>query len=673
MLNRLGFAVRPPRRLIWIAAPLILILSTALLAPLLLHTRPAHAGKTNTVSTLGAFPGQWSKGADLPYAIGSLSLGLLKMTLLPNGKVLGTIQGGLSQVTTDTPLLYDPQTNTWSTTSSLGESIGGQTTTVLPNGKVLLAGGYTYCPADYQACATTIAKLYNPSTDTWAAVPSMPHPHADHAAVLLPNGKVAIIGGDDSDISTPRVIASVDVYDPATNAWETAHDLPTPRFSHTALLLHNGRVLVLGGAVPAGFPTASVGCGVSNCSSSPVASRRPAQLAASFIPEQPLMPFCGINGCSFATNSVVIYNPASDSWSNAASLPELRFDYTATVLPTGELLLAGGQTLLPSGMLSVPLSTTLLYDPTHDGWASGPAMHSTRMGHTATLLTTGQVLIAGGFGTAQVNGTPADLASTEIYDPATNIWLTGPPMIHTHSYAGATALATGQVFVAGFSLTNVTATSTGSPTASAQSQVRTHSTTGPTPGTDILTTVPAVPGNVHATAGNGAATVSWSAPLSGGSPITSYTITVSPGGSTKTVSGSAISAAVTGLTNGTRYTFTVTATNALGDGQPSAPSNGVTPSAPQTAIPTPILTSGGGNTVGGSGNTPRSSTPTSTPTDIPTVAAQPTPTVTVPVSTAVPAISSSPSYLLIGGGVLAVLVLLGIAGAIILSRRAQRP
>ena len=104
---------------------------------------------------------------------------------------------------------------------------------------------------------------------------------------------------------------------------------------------------------------------------------------------------------------------------------------------------------------------------------------------------------------------------------------------------------------------------------------------------------PGPPASVTAVAGSGEATVSWSAPPDGGNPITQYVATSAPEGHVAVVSGSTLSASVAGLTDGTGYTFTVTATNAVGISGPSAPSNAVTPLGPPG--PPSVVTAVAGN------------------------------------------------------------------------------
>ena len=120
--------------------------------------------------------------------------------------------------------------------------------------------------------------------------------------------------------------------------------------------------------------------------------------------------------------------------------------------------------------------------------------------------------------------------------------------------------------------------------------------------TSAPATAPAAPTNVSATAGNGTANVSWTAPANGGSPITGYTITPYIGSTaqtTTTITGSppGTSTTITGLTNGTAYTFTVKATNAIGTSPESTPSNSVTPTAPTApAAPTGVSATAGNGT-----------------------------------------------------------------------------
>ncbi|HEX4491802.1 MAG TPA: fibronectin type III domain-containing protein, partial [Acidimicrobiia bacterium] len=98
--------------------------------------------------------------------------------------------------------------------------------------------------------------------------------------------------------------------------------------------------------------------------------------------------------------------------------------------------------------------------------------------------------------------------------------------------------------------------------------------------TNTSAKVPGAPTNVVATPGDKSASVSWTPPANNGSSISSYTVTAAPGGAYQTVTGAQTSASVTGLTDGTSYTFTVIATNGVGTGPASTPSNAVTPSGP---------------------------------------------------------------------------------------------
>ncbi len=173
---------------------------------------------------------------------GSLNTGRLKhtATVLPNGQVL--VVGGYSGRNSDywnSAELYDPATGTWATTGSLlaARGYGSHTATLLPNGKVLVVGGDTggYYTAD--------AELYDPASGTWAMTGSLNAARRYHTATLLANGKVLVVGGSGSG----GWLNSAELYDPASGTWTTTGSLKTPRCYHTATLLPSGKVLVAGG------------------------------------------------------------------------------------------------------------------------------------------------------------------------------------------------------------------------------------------------------------------------------------------------------------------------------------------------------------------------------------------------------------------------------------------
>ncbi|HEX8845827.1 MAG TPA: kelch repeat-containing protein [Pyrinomonadaceae bacterium] len=316
-------------------------------------------------------------------------------TLLPNGKVLVagggggyTAEGGYS--ITNTAELYDPATGTWSVTGSLNVLRWFHTATLLPNGQVLVVGGIV------DNSPTNTAELYDPATGTWRLTGNLNAPRAWHTATLLQNGKVLVAGGSTGYYS---ITDTTELYDPATGAWSAAETLHTTRFLHTATLLQDGKVLVAGG--------------------------------------------CFDGDCDIALNSAELYDPNVGGWSLTANPNAMRESHTATLLSNGQVLLAGG------GRQSHNLHTNELYNPATGRWSFTDSL-SRRADHTATLLPNGQVLVAGGSNYGLSNN-PADntLSSAALYDPATGHWSATASLNAARYFHTATLLQNGKVLVVG--------------------------------------------------------------------------------------------------------------------------------------------------------------------------------------------------------------------------------
>ena len=248
--------------------------------------------------------------------------------------------------------LYDSVTGVFSVTGNMTANRGGHTATLLANGKVLVTGGADQDPT---GTALASAELYDPSTSTFTQTGSMAVGRFLHTATLLQNGKVLIAGGALTSTSAP--VATAELYDPVTGSFTMTGAMATAREQHTATLLADGKVLIVGG-------TTSTGAG-------------------------DLQP----------TATAEVYDPSTGSFSVTGSMAEARSLHTATLLPGGNVLVAGG---------GIENSTAELYDPATGSFSITGGMEIGRSGHTATLLPNGSVLVAGG-------GIFAGLASAELY------------------------------------------------------------------------------------------------------------------------------------------------------------------------------------------------------------------------------------------------------------------
>jgi WD40 repeat protein len=314
-------------------------------------------------------------------------------TLLPNGKVL--VADGSSSGALVSAELYDPASGTWTATGSLGTARYDPTATLLPNGKVLVAGGFNF------SGSLASAELYDSASGTWTATGNLATARYSHTATLLPNGKVLVAGGS----SNGSVLASAELYDPASGSWMATGSLGGARYFHTATLLPNGKVLVAGGYGTSSTLTSAELYDPASGTWSATGSLATARYlhTATLLPNGKVLVAGGSNGSGGILASAELYDPASGTWTPTGSLAAARYQHTATLLPNGEVLVAGGYG-------NSPLASAELYDPASGNWTVTASLATARYVHTATLLPNGQVLVAAGF-----NSSSGALASAELY------------------------------------------------------------------------------------------------------------------------------------------------------------------------------------------------------------------------------------------------------------------
>ncbi len=330
------------------------------------------------------------------HATGSLSVARAHATstLLRDGRVL--VAGG--QDANGGPLasaeVYNPATGAWSPTSSLPLPVTQATATLLGDGNVLMAGGLT--GAVGSLVPTSISEIYNPATGAWSLTrsPLLTASYAGGAVPLL-SGKLLYAGGLTSTSFTMPATSVAQLYDPATGTWAQTGSLPLGVANFQMSALPDGTVLVAGG------DTAVQGN---------------------------------------VTASAEIYQPSSGAWTTISPMPIGVASATGARLASGGVLVAGGK-ISPAGQVT---NTSQLFDPVTRSWSVPDLMPVASYGATATFLPPGKVLFAGGLTNT---GSPTSMVAA--FDTSTGHWTALPDMLVARAFGMATLLPNGNVLVAG--------------------------------------------------------------------------------------------------------------------------------------------------------------------------------------------------------------------------------
>jgi len=301
-------------------------------------------------------------------------------TLLPDGKVL--IAGGMrrNQDFYKSAELFDPATGKFQPTGEMNQKRVGHIAVLLASGKVLVAGGWV------GQGGTDSAELYDPATGKFTPIAKMTIPRGRPSATLLTSGDVLIAGGEKQDNES---LATAEIFHASTLTFQPTGAMHHARISHTATLLADGRVLVAGG----------------------YADR--------------------------VASGAELYDPRSGTFTETGSMGSARCKHTAGLLPDGRVLVAGGS---DSRGWDRNLNTTEIYDPRAGKFTAASPMNDQRfkLPDEAVPLTSGRLLIAGGSKEA------------EIFDPEDGKFVAAAgQMDQRWHYMSETRLRDGSVLLAG--------------------------------------------------------------------------------------------------------------------------------------------------------------------------------------------------------------------------------
>jgi N-acetylneuraminic acid mutarotase len=360
------------------------------------------------------------------------------------------------------------QADTWFPAAPLTPTREGPTATLLPDGKVLFAGGYTALGN------VDLAEVFDPASDTWAAAAPMLAGRSYQVAVLLADEDVLVVGGDETGEPHERP-KTAELYDPASNTWRAISAPPELQEVQSMTVLQSGEVLLLGRFGPDSYGASRGAAVYDPASNSWRAAAAPQQTApkqtwegeASVLLPDGNVLFIGgdiwedtfppVEIHYTVLNSAEEYDPATNIWSSVAPMHQVRAQETATVLEDGDVLVTGGVNQIQTGGFGHDaVAGVELYDPQTNTWSVLAPMNVERAGHSANLLPDGDVLVAGGSDCGGGegclgyggSGDCCGASSAEVYEPTTNTW-TFTTAVTTGMWHTATSLPGGAVLVTG--------------------------------------------------------------------------------------------------------------------------------------------------------------------------------------------------------------------------------
>lgn len=267
---------------------------------------------------------------------------------------------------------------------------------------------------------------------TWNATGLMNTIRVHHTATLLTNGKVLVVGGYGQEY-----LASAELYDPITGTWSSTGSMNIARSYHTATKLTNGKVLVAGGLSNDFLSSAELYDPTTGTWSVTGSMNMPHGYHAAVLLTNGKVMVVPRSGTEFSPSNSELYDPTTGTWNITGAASKGRYSCTVNVLANNKVLMAGG-----TNTFGYRFAGAELYDPDTGIWGITGSMSAPRFDHSGTLLTNGNILVAGGY----VN---AALTSAELYNPSTGTWINTAAMNVGRSDHTATLLSDGKVLVNG--------------------------------------------------------------------------------------------------------------------------------------------------------------------------------------------------------------------------------